>query len=47
MALAIDIRVCAESAKFNVAFVKIRLPECDVGVSYLVSRIIGASKPSR
>ncbi len=43
-ALASDIRVAAESAKFNVAFVKIGLSGCDVGVSYLLPRLIGASK---
>jgi enoyl-CoA hydratase len=43
-ALASDIRVCSESAKFNVAFVKIGLSGCDVGVSYLLPRLIGASK---
>jgi enoyl-CoA hydratase len=42
--LASDIRVAAESAKFNVAFVKIGLSGCDVGVSYLLPRLIGASK---
>src|SRR5919106_1478539 len=43
-ALASDIRVAASSAKFNVAFVKIGLSGCDVGVSYLLPRLIGASK---
>jgi enoyl-CoA hydratase len=43
-ALASDIRVAAESAKFNVAFVRIGLSGCDVGVSYLLPRLIGASK---
>src|SRR2546423_12735584 len=43
-ALASDVRVAAESAKFNVAFVRIGLSGCDVGVSYLLPRLIGASK---
>jgi enoyl-CoA hydratase len=43
-ALASDIRVASQSAKFNVAFVKIGLSGCDVGVSYLLPRLIGASK---
>jgi len=43
-ALASDIRVAATSAKFNVAFVRIGLSGCDVGVSYLLPRLIGASK---
>jgi len=43
-ALASDVRVAAASAKFNVAFVRIGLSGCDVGVSYLLPRLIGASK---
>jgi enoyl-CoA hydratase len=43
-ALASDIRVAASSARFNVAFVRIGLSGCDVGVSYLLPRLIGASK---
>ena len=34
-------RVCSESAKFNAAFVRIGLSGCDVGVSYLLPRIVG------
>lgn len=44
LALASDIRVAAQSAKFNVAFVRIGLSGCDVGVSYLLPRLVGASK---
>src|SRR5918999_5114186 len=43
-ALASDIRVAAASARFNVAFVRIGLSGCDVGVSYLLPRLVGASK---
>src|SRR5919106_4571587 len=43
-ALASDIRVAAQSAKFNVAFVRIGLSGCDVGVSYLPPPVIGAAK---
>jgi enoyl-CoA hydratase len=43
-ALASDVRVAAASARFNVAFVRIGLSGCDVGVSYLLPRLIGASK---
>jgi enoyl-CoA hydratase len=42
LALACDVRVCAPSAKFNVAFVRIGLSGCDVGVSFLLPRIVGA-----
>ena len=41
LALAADTRVCSESARFNAAFVRIGLSGCDVGVSYLLPRIIG------
>lgn len=44
LALACDVRVAASSARFNVAFVRIGLSGCDVGVSYLLPRLIGASK---
>lgn len=44
LALASDVRVAAESAKFNVAFVRIGLSGCDVGVSFLLPRIVGASR---
>jgi enoyl-CoA hydratase len=44
LALASDIRVCSESARFNVAFVRIGLSGCDVGVSWLLPRLIGASR---
>lgn len=44
LALASDVRVAAESAKFNVAFVRIGLSGCDIGVSWMLPRLIGASK---
>ena len=44
LALASDIRVASESARFNVAFVRIGLSGCDIGVSWLLPRLIGASK---
>jgi enoyl-CoA hydratase len=44
LALASDIRVCSESARFNVAFVRIGLSGCDIGVSWLLPRLIGASR---
>ena len=40
LALAADTRVCSESARFNSAFVRIGLSGCDVGVSYLLPRIV-------
>jgi enoyl-CoA hydratase len=44
LALAADIRVASQSAKFNVAFVRIGLSGCDIGVSYLLPRLVGASR---
>jgi len=44
LALASDVRVAAASAKFNVAFVRIGLSGCDIGVSWLLPRWIGASR---
>jgi enoyl-CoA hydratase/carnithine racemase len=46
LALASDIRIAGESAKMNAAFIKIGLSGCDVGVSYLLPRLIGASVAS-
>jgi enoyl-CoA hydratase len=44
LALASDVRVAAASARFNVAFVRIGLSGCDIGVSWLLPRLVGASK---
>lgn len=41
MALASDVRLCSTSARFNAAFVRLGLSGCDVGVSYLLPRIVG------
>jgi enoyl-CoA hydratase len=41
MTLAADIRVCAESAQFNAAFIRLGLAGGDCGVSYLLPRIVG------
>jgi enoyl-CoA hydratase/carnithine racemase len=44
LALASDVRIAAESARFNVAFVRIGLSGCDIGTSWLLPRLIGASR---
>jgi enoyl-CoA hydratase len=44
LALASDVRVAAANARFNVAFVRIGLSGCDIGVSWLLPRLIGASR---
>lgn len=41
LALAADIRICSEAAVFSAAFVRIGISACDVGVSYMLPRIIG------
>src|SRR3954447_6087597 len=44
LALGCDIRIAGASARFNVAFVRIGLSGCDIGVSWLLPRLIGASR---
>lgn len=44
LALASDVRVCSTDARFNAAFVRIGLSACDVGVSWLLPRLVGASR---
>lgn len=44
LALSSDIRIASESASFATAFVKVGLSGCDMGVSYLLPRLIGASQ---
>ena len=44
IALASDVRICAQSAKFGTAFVRLGISGCDIGVSWLLPRLIGASR---
>jgi enoyl-CoA hydratase len=44
IALASDVRIASESARFNVAFVRLGLSGCDIGVSWMLPRLIGASR---
>ena len=44
LALACDIRIAAASARFNVAFVRLGISGCDIGVSWMLPRLIGASR---
>lgn len=44
LALASDVRIAGRSARFNVAFVRLGLSGCDIGVSWLLPRWIGASR---
>ncbi|PZN94644.1 MAG: enoyl-CoA hydratase [Alphaproteobacteria bacterium] len=42
-ALASDIRIAGESVRMNSAFIRIGLSSCDMGVSYFLPRLVGAS----
>ena len=44
LALGSDVRVAATSATFNAAFVRIGLSGCDIGTSWMLPRLIGASR---
>ena len=44
LALASDIRIAADTAKMNAAYIKIGLTGCDMGSSYFLPRLIGASR---
>ena len=44
IAAAADVRVCDTSAKFCAAYIKTGLSACDMGSSYLLPRLMGASK---
>jgi enoyl-CoA hydratase len=43
LALAADVRIAAASARMNAAFIRLGLSACDVGVSYFLPRLAGAS----
>lgn len=43
IALAADVRYAASDAKMNVAMAKVGLTGCDVGISYFLPRVVGAS----
>jgi enoyl-CoA hydratase len=44
LALACDLRVMADSASFHSAFIKLGLGGTDIGVSWLLPRIVGATR---
>lgn len=44
LALAADLRIAADSAKFCTQFIRLGVSGCDVGVSYHLPRLIGASR---
>ena len=42
LVLGSDIRLCANSANFSAAFIRLGLSACDIGTSWLLPRLIGA-----
>jgi enoyl-CoA hydratase len=46
LALASDVRLASEDARFNVAFVKLGVSGADMGVSHLLPRIVGLGHAS-
>jgi enoyl-CoA hydratase len=44
LALACDIRVASTSARFCSQFIKVGVGGCDIGISYTLPRLIGASR---
>jgi enoyl-CoA hydratase len=44
LALACDLRVAAPDVRFGSVFVKVGLSSCDMGVSYFLPRIVGATR---
>ena len=44
IALASDLRICASTATFATSFVRLGLSGCDIGVSWMLPRLIGASR---
>ncbi|HWA89717.1 MAG TPA: enoyl-CoA hydratase-related protein [Rhizomicrobium sp.] len=46
LALASDVRIATPEARMNAAFIRIGLSACDIGVSYFLPRMIGASAAS-
>jgi enoyl-CoA hydratase len=44
IALASDLRVAADTAKFGSVFIKVGLSSCDVGTSYFLPRLIGPAR---
>jgi enoyl-CoA hydratase/carnithine racemase len=43
LALASDVRIATPTTRMNAAFIRIGLSACDIGVSYFLPRMVGAS----
>lgn len=46
LALASDVRLASTQARFGVAFIRLGLSACDVGVSWLLPRVVGLGHAS-
>ncbi|MGA0879462.1 MAG: enoyl-CoA hydratase/isomerase family protein [Ilumatobacteraceae bacterium] len=44
LVLGSDIRLAADSATFNVAFIRVGFSACDIGTSWLLPRIVGVAR---
>jgi enoyl-CoA hydratase/carnithine racemase len=44
IALGCDVRIAARSARMCVQFIRVGVSGCDIGVSYMLPRLIGASR---
>jgi enoyl-CoA hydratase len=44
LVLGSDIRIAATTARFNAAFIRIGLSACDIGISWLLPRLVGAAR---
>jgi enoyl-CoA hydratase len=44
LTLVSDVRLCAPSARFNAAFIRVGVSGCELGLSWLLPRLVGASK---
>jgi len=44
MVLGSDIRIAADTARFNAAFVRIGISACDIGTSWLLPRLVGVAR---
>jgi enoyl-CoA hydratase len=44
LALACDLRVATQTARFGAVFIKVGLSSCDVGVSYFLPRLVGPTR---
>jgi enoyl-CoA hydratase/carnithine racemase len=44
IALACDVRIAARGARFGAVFIKVGVSNCDMGTSYFLPRLVGASR---